>query len=246
MRVFALYNIKGGVGKTSAAVNLAYLSALAGIPTLLWDLDPQGAATYCFRIKPKVKGGRRALISGKRPLDDAIKASDFDGLDVLPADFSFRNMDLSLYETKKPERRFDKLLRPMADEYEHVFLDCPPGITLASESVFGAADELLMPIIPATLSMRMLDEVDRFLARRKVKGLKRRAFFNMVDRRKGLHRDLVEANIGSNGFLRATIPYAAVVERLPEERAPLPVFAPRSAAALAYAALWSEIAGLAE
>jgi chromosome partitioning protein len=58
-RVLATYNIKGGVGKTSAAVNLAYLAARDGARTLLWDLDPQGASTYLFRVKPKVKGGGR-------------------------------------------------------------------------------------------------------------------------------------------------------------------------------------------
>ena len=61
-RVLATYNIKGGVGKTSAAVNLAYLAAQAGHPTLLWDLDPQAASTYLFRVRPKVKGGGRGLL----------------------------------------------------------------------------------------------------------------------------------------------------------------------------------------
>ena len=66
MRIYATYNIKGGVGKTTTAVNLAYLAAEAGLRTVLWDLDPQGAASFMFRVKPRVKGGGRALISGKR------------------------------------------------------------------------------------------------------------------------------------------------------------------------------------
>ena len=64
-RVLATYNIKGGVGKTSAAVNLAVLAAREGARTLLWDLDPQGASTYLFRVKPKIKGGGRKLVPGK-------------------------------------------------------------------------------------------------------------------------------------------------------------------------------------
>jgi cellulose biosynthesis protein BcsQ len=90
MRIYATYNIKGGVGKTTTAVNLAYLAAESGLRTVLWDLDPQGAASFMFRVKPKVKGGGRALISGKRPLDDAIKGTDFDNLDLIPADFTYR------------------------------------------------------------------------------------------------------------------------------------------------------------
>ena len=73
MKIFATYNIKGGVGKTTAAVNLAYLSAADGCRTLLWDLDPQGAASFLLRIKPRVKGGGKALIRGTKALDDAIK-----------------------------------------------------------------------------------------------------------------------------------------------------------------------------
>ena len=140
MKIFALFNIKGGVGKTTSAVNLAWLSARDGANTLVWDLDPQGAATYCFRIKPKVKGGRKGLVRGKTELDDLIKGTDYDNLDLLPADFSYRYMDIELSDTKKPERRFRKLLEPLADEYDHIFLDCPPGLTLSAESVFGAAD----------------------------------------------------------------------------------------------------------
>ena len=96
VKIYATYNIKGGVGKTTAAVNLAYLSAADGYRTLLWDLDPQGAASFLFRIKPRVKGGGKALIRGTKTLDDAIKGTDFDHLDLLPADFTYRNMDLLL------------------------------------------------------------------------------------------------------------------------------------------------------
>jgi len=96
VRIFATYNIKGGVGKTSAAVNLAHLAGQAGQRVLLWDLDPQGAATYIFRVRPRVKGGGKALVRGQRDLDAAIKGTDFDGLDLVPADFTYRNMDLQL------------------------------------------------------------------------------------------------------------------------------------------------------
>ncbi|MDQ1541297.1 MAG: chromosome partitioning protein, partial [Actinomycetota bacterium] len=117
MKVIACYAIKGGVGKTSTAVNLAYLAAAEGHRTLLWDLDPQGAATFLFRVKPKVRGGADALVRRRRPLADAVKATDFDGLDLLPADFSYRNMDLSLDATKNPTQRIAALLKPLASDY---------------------------------------------------------------------------------------------------------------------------------
>src|SRR5947199_2640277 len=85
--VLATYNVKGGVGKTSAAVNLAYLAARDGAATLLWDLDPQGASTYLFRVKPKVKGGTRRLVKGRSDTAARIKGTDYERLDLLPADF---------------------------------------------------------------------------------------------------------------------------------------------------------------
>ena len=135
MKVYATYNIKGGVGKTTTAVNLAYLAAVSGRRVLLWDLDPQGAATYLFRVKPRVKGGGYGLVSGKRPVDDAVKATDFANLDLLPADFSYRNMDLQLDDAKKRTHRLDQLLSGVAEDYDIAFLDCPPSVSLVSENV---------------------------------------------------------------------------------------------------------------
>jgi cellulose biosynthesis protein BcsQ len=163
MRVLATYNIKGGVGKTSTAVNLAYLSSRDGARTLLWDLDPQGAASFIFRIKPRVKGGGKGLVRRKFSLGDAIKGTDFDDLDLLPADFSYRNLDLLLDARSKPVAVLRQLLRPLAQDYDTVILDCPPGISLVSESVMYAADTLLIPLIPATLSLRTFDQLTDFV-----------------------------------------------------------------------------------
>ena len=96
MQALATYSVKGGVGKTTTAVNLAFEAGRTGVRVLVWDLDPQGAATFYFRIRPKVKGGGNALVSGKRTLDDGIKGTDYDRLDLMPADFSYRNLDLDL------------------------------------------------------------------------------------------------------------------------------------------------------
>ena len=187
--VLATYNIKGGVGKTSAAVNLAYLAARDGAPTLLWDLDPQGASTYLFRVRPKVRGGGRKLVRLQaRRRRALIKGTDHLGLDLLPADFSYRHMDLALDNFKHPTRRLARVLAPLRDEYEYIFLDCPPSISLVSESVFEAADALLVPIIPATLSSRTFEQLSELVAATDPQVL---AFFSMVDVRKSLHREVM-------------------------------------------------------
>ena len=115
MKILATSNIKGGVGKTATAVNLSYLAASGGLRVLLADLDPQAAATYTLRVRPRVKGGGKALIQGSRELDAAIKGTDFDNLDLLPADFTFRNLDLLLDATKKPTRRLAKSVNRAAN-----------------------------------------------------------------------------------------------------------------------------------
>ena len=242
MNVFATYNIKGGVGKTATAVNLSYLSAREGYRTLVWDLDPQGAATFYFRIKPKIKGGSRDLLRGKRGIDELIKGTDYENLDLLPADFSYRNMDLVLDASKKPTRRMQKLLNPLANEYDHIFLDCPPSISLVSENVFYATNALLVPIIPTTLSLRTLSQLSRFLEGNNLNNVEVIPFFSMVDKRKSLHREVVEELPKARpDILSSPIPNASDVERMGLRREAVCAFAPTSHAAQAYEALWDEI-----
>jgi len=243
VKVLAAYNIKGGVGKTATAVNLAHLAAAGGARVLVWDLDPQGAASFYFRVKPKVKGGSRGLVTGKRDLDAAIKGTDHDNLDLVPADFSYRNMDLELDATKKPTRRLAQLIRPLKRNYDYVFLDCPPSISLVSESVFEAADALVVPIIPTPLSVRTFDQLETFLDETDWRRAPRVVgFFSMVDGRKKLHADLI-AEVGRSHpeIVSPTIPAAIDVERMGTHRAPVTAFAPKSRAAKAYRELWSAI-----
>ena len=241
MNTLATYNIKGGVGKTTTAVNLAYLAAGDGHRTLLWDLDPQGAASYLLRIRPRVKGGGKALIRGKTSLDEAVKPTEFDGLDLVPADFTYRNLDLVLDATKKPTQRIARLLGPLADDYDLAILDCPPGISLVSENVVHAAGTLLVPMIPTTLSVRTLEQLTGFVAE-----LERPPalfpFFTLVDGRKLLHREVIDDLRASRTDLAATvIPALSLVEQMSVHRAPLPVFAPRSRVTRSYQDLWAEV-----
>ena len=242
MKIFATYNIKGGVGKTSTAVNMAWLAARDGYRTLLWDLDPQAAASFLFRVRPRVKGGGKALIRGTRPVDDAIKGTDFDGLDLLPADFTYRNLDLILDSAKKPARRLASLLAPLGEEYDVIVLDCPPSISLLSESVLHAADVLLVPLIPTTLSVRTLDQLTDFISSFDGQRPQVLAFFSMIDRRKTLHREIAERlPTERDDVAAAAIPSLSQIERMSVERAPVAAFAPNSRAAQAYQALWAEV-----
>ncbi len=238
-RVLAIYNIKGGVGKTSTAVNLAYLAAQEGARTLLWDLDPQGAATFLLRVRPEIHGGGRRLVAGKAPAADSIKESDHPGLHLLPADFSYRHMDLALDRYKRPTRRLGRVLEPLRGDYELILLDCPPSISLVSESVFEAADTLLVPVVPAVLPIRTFEQLVALVG----SDPQILAFFSMLDVTRPLHRELVARVRGGHprALLGAAIPHSDEVERMGNERTVVAQFAPESRAAMAYRALWWDI-----
>jgi cellulose biosynthesis protein BcsQ len=167
-----------------------------------------------------------------------IKGTDFERLDLLPADFSYRHMDLELNAVKRPTRRLARLLAPLRLEYDYIFLDCPPSISLVSESVFGAVDALLVPLIPATLSARTLELIEQVLDG----DAQLLAFFSMVDTRKRLHRDVTQQMTNQHPQLLPTaVPLAADVERMGSTRTPLEEFAPHGRAARAYRDLWHEV-----
>jgi chromosome partitioning protein len=242
MRVVATYNIKGGVGKTSAAVNIAALAANEGMRTLLWDLDPQAAATYLLRVKPKIRGGARGLVRGRSSIDELLKGTDIECLDLLPADLTFRNVDLYLDDTKKPTRGLARALEPLRDDYDLVILDCPPSLSLASEAVFEAVEALLVPLIPTTLSMRATDQLRKFLNSHVNRPPQIIGFFSMVDARKRLHRTLVATvPLVDESILPISIPASVQVEHMGVYRSPITDFAPATAAAQAYRELWSAV-----
>jgi chromosome partitioning protein len=241
--VLGCYALKGGVGKTSAAVNLAWLAAQSGRRTILWDLDAQAGATFLLQAKPKIKGGAARLLRGESDPRSAVKATGYDGLDVLPAEVLYDTADRDLDAAKKSGRRVERVVRTLAADYDLVLLDCPPGLSLLSENIVRAADLLLVPLVPAPLSLRTLDQVVDFVGSLDGSTTRVLAFLSMVEPRRALHRkvlDLVGERYGD--VARTVVPASATIERMGQRRAPLGVWAGQTRAAASYRDLWEEVA----
>ena len=242
MKIVAVTNIKGGVGKTTTAVNLAYLCAAEGRPTLLWDLDAQGGASYILGGEPQAEASAKKLLSGKREPLELVLATGYPRLDLLPADFSYRNFPVHLATHREPTERLLRMSRTLREVYEVLFLDCPAGISLLSENVLRAADVAIVPLVPTPLSLRMLRQLLDFIAGEGWSDLLLLPFFSMVDRRRALHQELItSARAEFPQMLATEVPYWSEIERMTLRRAPLPAYSPHSAAGEIYAALWIEV-----
>ncbi len=239
MKILALYCSKGGVGKTTASVNLAYAAAQQGYATLLCDLDPQGASSYYFRIRPKKKFNSDKLLGGK--LDKFIRGTDFDDLDLLPAHFSHRNLDLQLDRDNKSATHLSDNLMTQKKDYDLALLDCPPNLTLLSENVIASADMVISPVIPTTLSILSFEQLLKLFHKTGADKKKAHAFFSMVERRKSLHNSVISKYRKYRLFMKSMIPYMAEVEKMGITRKPVGAALKRSTAAIAYDRLWKEI-----
>jgi cellulose biosynthesis protein BcsQ len=193
MRTLAIYSNKGGVGKTAAAVNLSYLAARTGLKTLLCDLDPQGSATYYFRVKPKHRSGAKGLVKGRMQVFKSVKRTDYENLDLLPADFSLRHLDIRFSQLKHPQQRLRRILAHFEDEYDLILLDCPVTISVVAENIFTAADFTLVPLIPTTLSLRTYRQLLASCKKKVLDASRIYVFFSMVDGHKKMNRELIAA-----------------------------------------------------
>jgi cellulose biosynthesis protein BcsQ len=234
--IISIYNSKGGVGKTTLAVNLAWASAaLSSRRTLLWDLDAQGGASYILGQEPGAKAAKSS-ITRDADVSGLIRPSNIAGVDVLPADESLRTLDYAFHDLGK-RKRLAKIAADLSPDYDRIIIDCPPGLTDTSDQVLRASDLVVVPVIPSPLSQRSLDVIKDHVGRKKGPKVSLAPVFSMVDRRRALHQAELARHAGW-----PVISMASAYEKVSDERKPIGELLPRSSPTVeAIAELWRRL-----
>lgn len=242
MKIIAIYSIKGGVGKTSTTVNLAYLAS-QDYKVLVWDLDPQGAMTFYFNKKVKCKNNIDKV--EKQGLNKFIKKTSIDNLDIIPADLYYKDIDIKLNEKDKPVEFLKKLIdEAKLNNYDFLFLDCPPTRSLVAENILNCSDLILVPTIPTILSIRTYNQLISYCDTVNIIDGKVLTFLSMMDNRKSIHKRLakeIRNSLPKSQILDVQIPNSTYIEQMGLYSKSVIEFAPKSNASFAYKNLWKEV-----
>jgi len=247
----AVVNQKGGVGKTTTAVNLATTLAQAGRRVLLLDCDPQGNATSGLGRKETVEQSVYDALTGGVPLADVIlKDVGVPGLDLAPATLDLAGAEMEMFQELSRETILKKILKPIEKNYQYIFIDGPPSLGLLTLNILTAADAVLIPIQCEYYAlegisqlMNIVERVQHHLNPKLAIGL---VILTMHDERINLSRQVVAEVRGFFGDLvaKTIVPRNVRLSEAPSFGQPIALYDPKSKGAVAYADLAQEVIAL--
>ena len=247
-RIIAIANQKGGVGKSTTAINLAACLAEKEQKVLIVDIDPQGNATRGLGVsKDDVENTIYQVMLGTISADDAIQKDVFDNLDVLPSNVNLAGAEIELIDVENREYILKNILYDIKDRYDYIVLDCPPSLSMLTVNAMTAADTVLVPIQCEYYALEGLTQLIHTinLVKRKLnpelelEGV----VFTMYDARTNLSLQVVEnvkENLGQNIY-KTIIPRNVRLAEAPSHGLPINIYDSKSAGAESYRLLAEEV-----
>lgn len=247
-KIIAFANQKGGVGKTTTCVNMSTCMALMGKKVLLIDIDPQGNATSGLGLD---KTGEIKsvfdVISGDCRINDAIKSTEIDGLDILPTNLDLAGAEVELVYMKGRESKLKEILALLKTEYDYVTIDCPPALGLLTVNALTAADGVIIPIQCEFFALEGLSQLMNTIRLIKKKGLNpmlniEGVVLTMRDNRSNLGRQVAE-EIGKffgGSVFNTSIPRNIRLAEAPSYGQPIYLYDKTCAGSVAYINLTEE------